>query len=89
MNDAFHETLVFLDNDTKNFTYKIDDGPVAVFKDIVDAYIEDVTLFSITENDTAFMVWTSRWESTKEGGVAAFFHPIYHALLQNLKNHFS
>lgn len=89
LNDAFHETLVSLDNIAKNFTYSIDDGPAAVSKDNVEGYIGDVTVFSITENDTSFVLWTSRWESTKEDGIADLCNPIYHALLHDLKIHFS
>jgi hypothetical protein len=89
LNDAFHETLVSLDDASKNFTYSIDDGPAAVSKDNVEGYIGDVTVFSVSENDSSFVVWTSKWESSKEGGVAEFCNPIYHALLQDLKSHFS
>ncbi|MBT8252826.1 MAG: hypothetical protein HKN00_03480 [Flavobacteriaceae bacterium] len=32
---------------------------------------------------------TLRWESEKEGGVADFCNPTYHALLQDLKQHYS
>lgn len=89
LNDAFHETLISLDNDAKKFTYSIDDGPAAVSKDNVEGYVGEVAVFSVSENDTSFVVWTSKWESTKEGGVAEFCNPIYHALLQDLKSHFS
>ena len=89
LNDAFHETLVSLDNQAKNFTYSIDDGPGAISKDNVEGYIGEVNVFEVSEDNTAFVVWTSRWASTKEDGIADFCNPIYHALLQDLKSHFA
>ena len=41
------------------------------------------------KNNTSFVVWASEWESAKEDGVADFCNPIYHAILQDLKSHFS
>ncbi len=89
LNDAFHEALLSVDNDTKKFTYSIDDGPATVSKDNVEGYVGEVSVFPITENDTSFVIWSSKWESAKEDGVADFCNPIYYAILQDLKNHFS
>lgn len=89
LNGLFHETLLSVDNAANKFTYSIDDGPAAVSKDNVEEYIGEVTVYSVSDNDTSFVLWTSKWKSTKEDGVAEFCNPIYHALLQDLKNHFS
>ena len=89
LNDMFHETLLSLDNSKNKFTYSIDDGPAAVSKDNVEGYIGEVAVYAVTENDTSFVLWTSKWKNEKEGGVAEFCNPIYHALLQDLKLHFS
>ena len=89
LNDAFHETLVSLNNDAKKFTYSIDDGPSVVSKENIEGYLGEVTVFPVTENNSSFIVWTSEWKSEKESGVADFCNPIYHALLQDLKTHFS
>jgi hypothetical protein len=89
LNEAFHETLLSLDNGEKRFTYSIDDGPDAVSKDNVEGYVGEVSVFSVSDNDTSFVLWTSQWEATKEDGVADFCNPVYHALLQDLKSHFS
>ena len=61
LNDAFHETLLSIDDNAKNFTYSIDDGPGPVAKDNVEGYVGDVTVFSVSENDTSFVVWASDW----------------------------
>ncbi len=89
LNDAFHETLRSVDEQLKKFTYSIDDGPAVVSKDNVEGYLGEVTVFSVSNNDTSFVLWTSDWASAKEGGVAEFCNPIYHALLQDLKEYFS
>ncbi len=89
LNDAFHETLLSVDVDNRRFTYSIDDGPGPVSKDDVDGYIGEVSVIPITENDTSLVVWASKWDTSKSGGVAEFCNPIYHALLQDLKSHFS
>lgn len=89
LNDAFHETLQSVDNDAKRYTYSIDDGPDVVSKDNVEGYIGEVKVFSVSENDSSFVLWTSEWRAAKKDGVADFCNPIYHALLQDLKLHFS
>lgn len=89
LNDAFHETLLSLDNKARIFTYSIDDGPAAVSKNNVEGYIGEVTVFPISENNTSFVIWSSHWKSAKEDNVADFCNPIYHAILQDLKSHFS
>lgn len=89
LNDAFHETLQSINKDNKSFTYSIDDGPGPVAKNSVDGYLGEVTVIPITDNNTSLVVWTSKWKSSKEGGVAEFCNPIYHAILQDLKSYFS
>lgn len=56
-----------------------------VSKDNVTGYIGKVTVFSVSNNNTSFVVWTSSWESEKKGGIADFCNPIYHSILQDLK----
>ncbi len=89
INDAFQETLLAIDNDAKKFQYSIDDGPGPVSKDNVQGYVGEVTVFSVSENNSSFVLWTTEWKSSGEGGVAEMCNPIYHALLQDLKSHFS
>ena len=67
----------------------MDDEPAAVSKDNVEGYVGEVAVFSVSEDDSSFVLWTSKWKSTKEDGVTELCNPMYHALLQDLKNHFS
>ena len=89
LNEAFQETLQSHSDECMELTYSIDDGPPAVSKDNVDGYLGRVRVFSVSEDDSSFVVWTSKWKSAKEDGVADFCNPIYHAVLQDLKLHFS
>lgn len=89
LNDAFHETLLSLDDDNKTFTYSIDDGPAAASKENVSGYVGEVRVFPVTADGSTFVLWTSEWESSKEGGVAEFCNPIYQGLLEELRSSFS
>ena len=83
LNAAFHETLLECNEDTHTIRYSIDDGPGPVAKDAVSGYVGVIRLFSVTENDATFIVWTSEWDAGE--GVAEFCNPIYQALLADLK----
>lgn len=89
LNQAFHETLLSIDNEKRKFTYSIDDGPDAVSKNNVSGYVGTVQVLPVSDTGESFVVWSSEWESAKDDTVADFCNPIYHALLQDLKNHFS
>jgi hypothetical protein len=89
LNGAISETLKTMDSKKKSFSYSIDDGPGPLSKDNMGGYIGNVRVLPITEDNTSLVVWTSKWVDDKEGKVADFCNPIYHALLQDLKSHFS
>ena len=89
LNDAFHETLVSVDDQSMNFKYSIDDGPGPVSRENVTNYIGDVRVFSVSADNSSFVVWSSKWSSANDEIVADFCNPIYHALLQELKGHFA
>jgi carbon monoxide dehydrogenase subunit G len=84
LNDAFHETLKYINESEKTIRYSIDDGPGPMEADHCKGYIGEVQLFPVTANNGTFVLWTSTWEA---GGnsVAEFCNPIYHALLGDLK----
>ena len=85
LNDAFHETLQAVDEDEKIIRYSIDDGPDVLAKDEVSGYIGQVQVFPVTADDSTYVLWTSTWEHSSNGGVAEFCNPIYQALLGDLK----
>lgn len=88
LNKAFHETLRGLDDARRVIRYSIDDGPAALAKGRVTNYIGEVSAFPITDTNNTFVLWTSSWDESA-GGVAEFCNPIYRALLDALKRHFS
>ncbi len=84
LNDAFHETLIELNDGDHKIRYSIDDGPPPVSSDDVSNYVGEIQLTA--EGDGATLVeWSSTWESNGEDAVE-FCHGIYVALLDDLAN---
>jgi len=89
LNDAFHETLVDLNDLTHTLSYSIDDGPSPLSRDEVRNYYGTVRVSAITEGDGGtFVQWSSRWDQN-DAAVHEFCSGIYVALLGCLKDHFS
>lgn len=86
LNDAFHETLMEVNDSENYFTYSIDDGPSPVSKDDVSNYRGLVKLTSATLDNSTLVEWSSSWENNCEG-TAEFCHGIYVALLGDMKSH--
>lgn len=89
LNDAFHETLLSLDDGERTLTYAITDGPGPVAKDAVKNYIGKVRVCPVTDTNEAFVEWTSSYESADPGAVGELCNPIYQALLGAMKKHFA
>jgi len=89
LNDAFHETLLSLDDHEQTLSYSIDDGPGPVAKDSVANYIGRWRVLPITENNTALIEFESSFDAPNAAAVSDFCNPIYQALLKALKQHFS
>ncbi len=87
LNNAFHETLIEIDNDEYSLKYSIDDGPSPVSKDEVDNYVGAVKLSPGEEGSGTLVEWTSSWESKVDDAVE-FCHGIYVALLGDLAKSF-
>ena len=88
LNEAFHETLLSVDNEGFSFTYSIDDGPGPVSKDAVSNYVGKVTLYPVTDSEKTFVEWISTYSSSDSSAVADFCNPIYAGLLSSLKSKF-
>lgn len=89
LNEAFHETLLSIDEERMHLTYSIDDGPGPVSKDAVQEYIGTIIVHPVTMDGTAFVEWSSSYESPDNQAVGDFCNPIYHALLFALRSHFA
>lgn len=89
LNGVFHETLQAVDNLNRTFCYSIDDGPDAVAKDRVKHYIGRVRVSPVTVDGTTFVEWESTYDAVDDGAVAGLCNPIYRALLDALRRHFS
>lgn len=85
LNGAFEETLVDLDDDTRTMVYSIDDGPAPVSRNDISNYRGRVQVRPITEgNGGSFVEWSSTWRKNDQAA-AEFCHPIYVALLGDMK----
>ncbi len=85
LNDAFHETVIELDNATHTMRYSIDNGPSPVSSEDVKGYVGHLHLLPITKDNTTFAEWSSSWESDSEDAVE-FCHSIYVAFLDEMAN---
>ena len=88
LNNAFHETLVDIDNNNYSLKYSIDDGPSPVSKKDVSNYFGIIKLSTSGDNVQTHVSWSSSWESKSEDAVD-FCHGIYVALLDELAASFA
>ncbi|MFO7994583.1 MAG: SRPBCC family protein [Marinobacter sp.] len=85
LNGAFHETLHALDDENRELTYSIDEGPSPVSSNEVSSYEGHVRVRPVTEGDGGtFVEWYSHWKGNDESA-AEFCHGIYAGLLGQLK----
>lgn len=85
LNEAFHETLHALDDDNRELTYSIDEGPSPVSSNEVSSYEGHVRVLPVTEGDGGtFVEWYSSWKGNDDAA-AEFCHGIYAGLLEQLK----
>lgn len=85
LNGAFHETLHALDDDNRELSYSIDEGPSPISPDEINNYEGHVRVRSVTEGDGGtFVEWYSNWAGNDEAA-AEFCHDIYAGLLGQLK----
>jgi len=85
LNNAFHETLLDLDDDERSLAYSIDDGPSPVSKEDVSQYVGRVRVRPVTEAGQTFVEWSSAWEGGDREAAEEFCHGIYVALLNDMK----
>lgn len=84
LNNAFHETLISLDNGQRTFSYTIDDGPSPISKDDVKNYVGTVKVQPASDGNGTLVEWSSKWESNDDAAYE-FCHGIYLALLDDMK----
>lgn len=84
LNNAFHETLKTIDDNQKEFSYSIDDGPSPISKDDVKNYVGRVKVGPAGQEGQTAVEWTSSWEQNDEAA-HDFCHNIYVALLDDMK----
>lgn len=88
LNNAFHETLVEIDNGAYYLKYSIDDGPSPISKKEISNYFGIIQLSASADSVQTHVSWTSSWDSESNDGVE-FCRGIYVALLNELLASFS
>ncbi len=88
LNDAFHETLLGLNDSERSMEYSIDDGPDVMSKELVKGYVGTVRAIPVTDSGHTFVEFRSTWKGGGDG-VKDFCDPIYRGILGELKKHFS
>ena len=84
MNDAFHETLLEVDEAGHTIKYSIDAGPGPLEGDGVTNYVGSVQIRPVTDSSGSFVEWASDWDG-EHTPCHDFCGPIYVALLGNMK----
>jgi hypothetical protein len=88
LNDVFHETLLELSDHDRTVRYSIDGGPTPISKSDVRGYEGVVQVTSADGGSSTHVQWNSSWQGNDEAA-AEFCHPVYVALLQDLRNTFN
>ena len=83
LNDAFHETLLELDEENHRIRYRINEGPSPITPAEVGEYFGELHLLPVTKDNATFVEWSSKWENDS-GEAYEFCHGIYVALLDDL-----
>jgi len=89
INGAFRETLRSFDEQGRQFSYSIDDGPGPLATANVQRYLGTVRVLPVTLSDQTFVEWVSEYESVDDGAIGGVCNPVYRALLGALQAHFA
>jgi carbon monoxide dehydrogenase subunit G len=82
LNGAFHETLLSIDEEAHTFSYSIDEGPGPLER--ATDYVGRVAVKPAENGGGTLVEWSSSWNKSDEA-VYELRHPIYVALLEDLK----
>ncbi len=88
LNDAFHETLLEVNQIDRKIRYSIDQGPSPISQDEIKGYISVIRVSPATADNATFVEWSSSWTGN-DAAAEEFLHPIYMALLDALKKSLS
>lgn len=84
LNGVFHETLRELDDAGHTFSYSIDEAPSPICSTEISDYVGRVAVKASPDGAGSMVEWSSSWQNNDEAGYE-FLHPIYMALLGNMK----
>ena len=84
LNGVFHETLRELDDAGHAFSYSIDEAPSPICSTEISDYVGRVAVKASPDGAGSMVEWSSSWQNNDEAGYE-FLHPIYMALLGDMK----
>ncbi len=89
LNGAIHETLRALNDLEHTFQYQITDGPSPISKDDLKFYHGTVSVLPVTDQNTSYVSWITRFESKDDAVTQEFCDPFYSTFLAHLKARFA
>ena len=89
LNGAIHETLRALNDLEHTFQYQITDGPSPISKDDLKFYYGTVSVLPVTDQNTSYVSWITRFESKDDAVTQEFCDPFYSTFLAHLKARFA
>lgn len=89
LNGAIHETLRALNDLEHTFQYQITDGPSPISKDDLKFYYGTVSVLPVTDQNTSYVSWITRFEAKDDAVTQEFCDPFYSTFLAHLKARFA
>jgi hypothetical protein len=89
LNGAIHETLRALNDLDHTFQYQITDGPSPISKDDLKFYYGTVSVLPVTDQNTSYVSWITRFEAKDDAVTQEFCDPFYSTFLAHLKARFA
>jgi hypothetical protein len=89
INGLLHETLLSLDDNKRELSYRINDGPGPISREFVSKYVARVRVLPVTVTNQTYVEYTSTFEAKDEAAVDDLVNPIFTEVLGYLAKHFA
>lgn len=89
VNGLLHEKLLVLDDNSREVTYRMLDGPGPVAREFVSHYVAILRVRQVTVSNTTFVEAVSTFEAKDEAAVDDLVNPIYSEILEHLARFFA
>jgi len=89
INGLLHETLLTLDDNKRELTYRITDGPGPIAREFVSDYVATVRVLPVTVTNQTYVEYLSTFQAKDEASVDDLVNPIFTEVLGYLARHFA